>query len=232
MSTEIFANTHQFARLLRSHRDRTRLSQEQLAERAQLGVRTLRDIERGRTRYPRPDSVRRLAAALALTGDERTTFESFSARPLRSSVMPANGRWDLPAVSRRVNLADVSPLRDVEDVMATAVATDTPVVVGVTGPAGVGKTTFAAQGALLCRTRSTLRPVFVDLRREGRDVAAIGDDLRAVRDRLGTGLLIVDNAERAEDVRTLLAVGFAGAIVTSPRPVPGLVVARQVRLSF
>ena len=52
--------------LLRSHRVRLGLSQEQLAERSRLSVRALRDLEQDRVRRPRAQSVHRLAGALRL----------------------------------------------------------------------------------------------------------------------------------------------------------------------
>jgi len=57
--------------LLRRHRLRAGLTQDELAARAGLGARTLRDIESGRVRAPRERSVAALAAALALSDPER-----------------------------------------------------------------------------------------------------------------------------------------------------------------
>ena len=54
--------------LVRAHRARLRLTQEQLAERAGLSVRTLRNLEGGRIRRPYPDTIRRVADALQLAG--------------------------------------------------------------------------------------------------------------------------------------------------------------------
>jgi DNA-binding XRE family transcriptional regulator len=50
-----------FGGLLRAHRERALLSQEQLAERAGLSARTIRELEAGRVRRPRGTSVRLLA---------------------------------------------------------------------------------------------------------------------------------------------------------------------------
>jgi transcriptional regulator with XRE-family HTH domain len=62
--------------LVRAHRGRLRLTQEELAERAGLSERTLRNLEGGRIHRPYPDTIRRLADALELTGRHRDQFEA------------------------------------------------------------------------------------------------------------------------------------------------------------
>jgi transcriptional regulator with XRE-family HTH domain len=64
-----------FGALLRRIRIAVRLTQEEVAAEAGLSVRSLREIERGNVRYPRPDSARRLAVALGLDDAQRTQFE-------------------------------------------------------------------------------------------------------------------------------------------------------------
>ena len=63
-----------FGAFLRARRHRALLSQEQLAGRAELSERTVRDLETGRVRSPRPDTARLLADALQLTGPERESW--------------------------------------------------------------------------------------------------------------------------------------------------------------
>jgi transposase len=63
-----------FGALLRGCRHRAYLSQEQLAERAELSERTVRNLEAGRVRSPRTDTVRLLADALQLSGPERQSW--------------------------------------------------------------------------------------------------------------------------------------------------------------
>ncbi|WP_433219640.1 tetratricopeptide repeat protein [Dactylosporangium sp. CS-047395] len=62
--------------LLRRHRLRAGIDQQELAGRAGLSVRGLRDIEHDRVRRPRPESVERLADALRLSEDDRHALRS------------------------------------------------------------------------------------------------------------------------------------------------------------
>src|SRR4030095_11064492 len=61
----------EFAALLRRHRLLAGLSQEALAERAQLSVRGISDLERGVRRAPNPDTIVRVAKALGLDDTAR-----------------------------------------------------------------------------------------------------------------------------------------------------------------
>ena len=63
-----------FGVLLRAWRRRALLSQEQLAARAGLSERTVRDLEADRVRSPRTDTVRLLADALQLSGPDRESW--------------------------------------------------------------------------------------------------------------------------------------------------------------
>jgi len=66
--------TQEFATLLRRHRLLAGLSQEALAERAQVSVRGISDLERGVRRSPHPGTIARLAAALDLDATARQTM--------------------------------------------------------------------------------------------------------------------------------------------------------------
>src|SRR5215472_4045401 len=63
-----------FGALLRAGRHRANLSQQQLAARAELSERTVRNLEAGRVRSPRPGTVRLLADVLQLSGPERDSW--------------------------------------------------------------------------------------------------------------------------------------------------------------
>jgi transcriptional regulator with XRE-family HTH domain len=56
------------------------LSQEELASRSGLSVRAICNLECGRTRWPYPKSVRRLADALELRGEAREEFSAAARR--------------------------------------------------------------------------------------------------------------------------------------------------------
>jgi transcriptional regulator with XRE-family HTH domain len=63
-----------FGSLLRELRRAAGLTQEELAERARVGVRTLRDLETGRTARPQRSTVDLLAVARDLDETERKDF--------------------------------------------------------------------------------------------------------------------------------------------------------------
>ncbi len=89
-----------FGALLRAFRHRACLSQEQLAARAELSERTVRNLETGRARSPRPDTVRLLADALALTEPERQSWiaaaQSAKGRQAQARLPGAGGPAQLP----------------------------------------------------------------------------------------------------------------------------------------
>ena len=66
-----------FGFLLREHRLAAGLTQEALAERAGLGVRSIQHLERGESQ-PQRDTAQRLATALALTDAQRARFEALA----------------------------------------------------------------------------------------------------------------------------------------------------------
>ena len=65
-----------FAALLRQLRKSVFLTQEELAQEAQLSSRAISDLERGLTRTTHRETARRLADALKLTGSLREDFEA------------------------------------------------------------------------------------------------------------------------------------------------------------
>jgi len=90
-----------FGALLRECRHRACLSQEQLAERAELSERTVRNLEAGRVRAPRNDTVSLLADALELTEPEREAWlaaaRGANGRPTDCAIPGAGGPAQLPS---------------------------------------------------------------------------------------------------------------------------------------
>ncbi|WP_246292728.1 helix-turn-helix domain-containing protein [Lentzea indica] len=79
----------QFGLLLRQWRQRAGLSQEALAQRAAVGIRTVRGLETGERTDPRMGTVRSLADALELTGAERAELFASAGRDEPVAAEPA-----------------------------------------------------------------------------------------------------------------------------------------------
>ena len=84
--------------LLRAHRRAAGLTQQQLADLAGISVGTLRDLEQGRTRHPRPGSAARLAAALGLNASQVQELAQ-AGRAQEGAVVVHNDRRVRPAVA-------------------------------------------------------------------------------------------------------------------------------------
>src|SRR5262245_49310411 len=89
-----------FGALLRACRHRAWLSQEQLAARADVSERTVRNLEAGLVRSPHTDTVRLLADAQQLSGPERTAREVNQQRVQDSPAEPDAGTRSTHRVSQ------------------------------------------------------------------------------------------------------------------------------------
>src|ERR1700690_1036431 len=166
-----------FGARLRSGRHSAGLSQQELAERSGLSVRTISDLERGRTRWPYRDSVQRLADALGLRDGARAGFIATAGRRLAPAAAAASagspdgegrrapaGRGvprQLPAavpafVGRRDQLAALSGLLDQPG--------GTAVITAIGGTARAGKTALAVQWAHQVAGQFPDGQLFVNLR--------------------------------------------------------------------
>ncbi len=74
-----------FAAQLKRYRVAAGLTQEELAERAGVSVRSIRDLERGAGRRPRKDTAALLATALVAPPDAQAAFVAAARRPLHPS---------------------------------------------------------------------------------------------------------------------------------------------------
>ncbi len=148
--------------LLRGWRERALLTQEQLAERACLNVRTVRRMESGALLRPRVTSMLLLAEALELNGADRATLNAAAhGRPGPAVAGPP------PVTVPRQLPADVAALagrdRELAVVEGHRSAHTVPVVC-VNGMAGIGKTALAVHAAHRLAPLYPDGQLFVDLR--------------------------------------------------------------------
>jgi tetratricopeptide (TPR) repeat protein/transcriptional regulator with XRE-family HTH domain len=246
-----------FGELVRQARYAARLTQEQLADRSGVSVRTIVDLERGQVRRPRADTVRRIAVACGLNAAQREQIETAGRDGLwrdRIPVSSPHGPAELPPdlagfTGRTRELAEL-------DAALAASGTTAPVIVVLSGTAGVGKTALAVHWAHRVAGRFPDGQLHVNLRgfdpagpaREPDDVVrGFLDTLETPPERIpadpaarvaryrsmvaGRRLLVVlDNARDAAQVRPLLpGTGSAMVVVTSRDVLTGLVAGEAAR---
>ncbi|GAA5131662.1 ATP-binding protein [Pseudonocardia adelaidensis] len=222
--------------LLRKWRERALLTQEQLAARAGLSVRSIRRFERGGA--AQSTSIRLLAEALGLSPDERAILVAANREPVPDRLRQLPGPSPL-FTGREPELADLDRAADPSRLVIATIA----------GMPGVGKTALAVQAAHRVASRYPDEQIYLDLHgydRAGRPVEP-GDALDRVLRSLGVppeqipaepddraalyrsrlaghrALILLDNAATEEQVTPLLP-GTAGSLVlvTSRRLLTGL----------
>ncbi|MFD3694547.1 helix-turn-helix domain-containing protein [Streptomyces sp. NPDC058646] len=137
--------------LIRAHRLRIGLTQRELADLSTISVRAIRDLEQGKARRPRPDTVRLMADALRLGPRARAALEAAAQQGRAGGHGPA----ELPAPPTALH-----PMlgRDAEaGVLAGELSSGTERLVNVVGLTGVGKTRLALEVA--ARLHATGTPV-------------------------------------------------------------------------
>ncbi|MFC4121670.1 NB-ARC domain-containing protein [Nonomuraea zeae] len=166
-----------FGALLRMWRERALLTQEQLAERAGLNVRTVRRLENSGLWQPRTTSILLLAKALELDGAERAMLNAVArGRPAPAGYEEPVVAGPPPVTVPRQLPADVAALAGRERELAIVEghqSANTVPVVCVTGMAGVGKTALAVHAAHRLSPRFPDGQLFVDLHGHARGMPPV-----------------------------------------------------------
>ncbi|MGW3353644.1 ATP-binding protein [Nonomuraea rubra] len=245
-----------FGETVRAHRRRLGLTQEELADRSGVGLRTIRDIEAGRISRPRPGTVRLLGDAFGLSGSDRDLFNmgalpAASARPddvALARPVPAQLPADVAAFTGRAEA-----MRQLDSLLDD---TTTVMISAVSGTAGIGKSTLAVHWAHQVADRFPDGQLYIDLRGfdPGGSVMSPDDAVRAFLDALGVSpnrvpadfdaqvalyrsllagrrvLVILDNARDARQIRPLLpGSSTCLTVVTSRDQLTSLVATESAR---
>jgi tetratricopeptide (TPR) repeat protein/DNA-binding XRE family transcriptional regulator len=236
-----------FGELIRGHRQRQAMTQEELAARAGISARHIRDLEAGRIIRPRPSTVRLVADALGLGRADRERFQEAAAGPT-GEVVPdttpgvvSDGPAQLPTgvhgfAGRSDELAQL-------DAATAAGERSDSVVLLLSGTAGVGKTALAVHWARRIAGRFPDGQLYVNLGGFGpggevvspaaalcRFLDALGvpadrlpadlDAQAALYRGLLTGrrvLVLLDNARDADQVRPLLPASPGCLVIVTSR---------------
>ncbi|MEV6157337.1 NB-ARC domain-containing protein [Nonomuraea sp. NPDC052129] len=165
--------------LLRRWRGRALLTQEQLAQRTGLNVRTVRRLEHNVLQQPRITSILLLAEALELDSEERAMLAIVARGPSASpervdpeETCPAPAAVTIPRelpadvaafVGRKHELTALSDYQNA----------NTATVIAIDGMAGVGKTALAVHAAHLLSSRFPDGQLFVNLHGHTREMTPV-----------------------------------------------------------
>ena len=244
---------------LRHRREEAGLSQEELAARSGLSLRTISNLERGRTRRPYPRSVRLLTGALGLPETTRPEL-IVRIRAGRETAAPVPIPRQLPAAAAHFagRAAELKILDGLLEPPGSQNGTaGAVVIVAIGGIAGVGKTTLAVHWAHQVAGRFPDGQLYANLRGfdpagtpaiPGEVIRGFLDAFQVPADRIPPGaaeqaglyrsllagrrmLILLDNVRDAEQVRQLLP-GASGClvVVTSRSQLAGLAATHGARL--
>ena len=134
--------------LLKRHRAASGLTQEALAERAGVSVRTIKGMEQGAARLPRADTLTRVITALRLPPQEEAALRETACK--RDPARLANEGSSREVRSEQLGAEPLTPLIGREDLIQDALALlgdDATRLLTLVGPPGVGKTRVGVEVA-------------------------------------------------------------------------------------
>lgn len=140
-----------FGTLLKHYRVAARLTQEALAERANLSTRAISDLERGLSRAPRYDTLDLLTTAMSLSAEQRAALFAAARPPLPGDDTKVAPLQVLPFPPTTLLGREQEVTQALDLLQARGVR-----LLTLTGPGGVGKTRLALELA------HTLRAGFAD----------------------------------------------------------------------
>jgi predicted ATPase/DNA-binding XRE family transcriptional regulator len=205
-----------FGTLLRRLRRDQGLTQEELAERAGISVRTVSDLERGLSQAPYRGTINELAAALQLEPAAREALFRAGSRRRGPRPEPESAR---PAVALPVELQPlVGRDREMSEILRLLVQRGVRLLT-LTGVGGVGKTRLAIRVAHRLRDEFRDGVVFVPLASTHDPALLPEESLHSMNDLLRAHfagrhtLLVLDNLEHL-----VASAPFVGELlVTSPQ---------------
>jgi transcriptional regulator with XRE-family HTH domain len=208
-----------FGAVLARLRHAAGLTQERLADRAELSVRAISSLECG-SRHPRRLTLDRLATALGLTADQRGELvraaQAQRRRPAPVGMLLDGGFGNGPLIGRRTEVAE----------LFAHLAGDGPPTLSYEGEPGIGKSRLLAE-AVTIGTAAGL-PVLVGVARRGADpyaplAEALADHVRRtstgplaaqLRGCAGLDALLPELADRFDGY----GAGRAGALTAGSAP--------------
>lgn len=132
-----------FGEVLRRLRRDAGLSQEALAERANLSWRTISDLERGINRRPQQETRRLLADALGLSPTDRAAFEAAARGERTVSLSLVTATTPAPVHAIPTPMTPLVGRTDEVQTVCALLQGDDLRLLTITGPGGVGKTRIA-----------------------------------------------------------------------------------------
>ncbi len=159
------APSSDFAPTLRAYRLKAGLSQEALAERSGISTRAISDMERGLRKRPYPDTIRRIAAALDLSSEDRAILFGIHRPESDKTAVLGEAGFRVPlALPPLPKPFDSLVGRSAEiSMLVITLGEDRARLVTLVGPGGVGKTRLGLEVTAKLASRFADGVAFVDL---------------------------------------------------------------------